>query len=1081
MGKKIRDEDLKLNVIVNGDPAKKELGDLEVSTRELKDENKALRLEKKKLNKEDKDYKDNLRKINQAISENNVKISENENRMDQLRNTIGLTGMTYSQLRREYQKLKILQSNTTYGTPQWKKLDAQLKKVGARMQKVRSGATASHFSIKKMADGFNRYFGIVTAGVATITGVIFSIKQWIQGNVGLSDSLADVMKTTGMTRKEVRELYTEFRYLNTRTARGELLKLAEEAGRLGKKSKKDVMDFVEVANQIKVALGDDLGGEAEVAIREVGKLTEIFGVGEKYGVGFRKSMLMVGSAINEVSANSQAQAPYLIDMMKRLAGIATQANITSDQVIGYAAVLDEKGQRVEMASTAMGKTIISMFKDTGEYANIAGMNVSDFTDLLNEDANEAFIKVLEGLNGNNEGLSVMAAKLDALGIDGARAVQVLASLAGATDKIRERQKLANNSLLEATSLTKEYNTKNENLAGNVERIGRAVRAWFINSELISFLERTVSWMSKIVEVPVEEKFEREREAANRLAIELTKPNLKEKERLKLLEQLRDISPDITKGIEAERIEIGKLFDNLEKYNEAIANKIVLAQLDQKEQELLNKAGENRAVRLSLENDILLKVKEVNREIIETKESLEERTKAAIDLLVEEGASIEEFTKKSDIYVNKSGQRIDNRSEEQKLLDEILLIASRRNKLLDEENEMMGDVQSFQKRAQAIRELMQIQTGSASEGSSSESNGDSPGDEDGINEVTKTLSPDIPTIEERFNAVKTLMDQSLAEAKNKLLVSREDGKLTQEQYNQELNILELAHLESLLAARREAGMETVDLENSILEKKISILDKEMAAKAKAAEAEKKLEEEKQKIIENQIKQRELEVKMAVTSAASAVENAKTIGEAGKAILEAIRQQIKAYIAEATAKAVGKALVQVPFPFNIALGAAAGAAVSALFNSIIPQFEKGLYPVQGADDHKTYMASFIDSPGTGLLESPTILAGEKPEIIIDPKTTRNLQMNYPGVIQAIMAARVPQYASGSYPRELVRESRTIEKPFVDPAMANALNRFADAVDKMQREGIPARMARDYDNAYNLTEFLNEYNETLNDVKG
>src|SRR5690606_38824356 len=148
------------------------------------------------------------------------------------------------------------------------------------------------------------------------------------------------------------------------------------------KSRKDIMDFVEVANQIKVALGDDLGGEASVAIREVGKLTEIYKIGNQYGTDFKESMLKVGSAINEVSANSNAQAPYLIDYLKRMGGIAGQMKVTAAETIGYASTLDQLGQSQEMAATAQGKLMVDMFKDQAKYAAIAKMSTEDFSTLL---------------------------------------------------------------------------------------------------------------------------------------------------------------------------------------------------------------------------------------------------------------------------------------------------------------------------------------------------------------------------------------------------------------------------------------------------------------------------------------------------------------------------------------------------------------------------------------------------------------------------------------------------------------------------------------------------------------------------
>ena len=47
MGKVLTDEDIKLNIIINGNEAQKELNDLEKSTRKLTEENTRLRAENK--------------------------------------------------------------------------------------------------------------------------------------------------------------------------------------------------------------------------------------------------------------------------------------------------------------------------------------------------------------------------------------------------------------------------------------------------------------------------------------------------------------------------------------------------------------------------------------------------------------------------------------------------------------------------------------------------------------------------------------------------------------------------------------------------------------------------------------------------------------------------------------------------------------------------------------------------------------------------------------------------------------------------------------------------------------------------
>jgi TP901 family phage tail tape measure protein len=81
----------------------------------------------------------------------------------------------------------------------------------------------------------------------------------------------------------------------------------------------------------------------------------------------------------------------------------------------------------------------------------------------------------------------------------------------------------------------------------------------------------------------------------------------------------------------------------------------------------------------------------------------------------------------------------------------------------------------------------------------------------------------------------------------------------------------------------------------------------------------------------------------------------------------------------------------------------------------QFASGRYPVMGADDKQIYQASLLGKVRTGIYNKPTLgLFSEKePEIVIDGPTTRNIKANFPQILSAIQAARVPQFAGGLYP--------------------------------------------------------------------
>ena len=198
-------------------------------------------------------------------------------------------------------------------------------------------------------------------------------------------------------------------------------------------------------------------------------------------------MERIGSAINEVAASGANQAGFLVDYLKRLVGISSQAHISADQQLGFAAALDEAGQSVEVSGTTMSKIIVDMYSNASEYAKIAGMDTEEFTKLLNEDANEALLRFLEGLKGNGEGLQKMTKKMEGLNLEGARSVAVLTTLAGNTDNIRAKQEIANKAIEAGTSLTQEFNVKNANLAGNLEKIGNSIGNYFKNSTLTRWL------------------------------------------------------------------------------------------------------------------------------------------------------------------------------------------------------------------------------------------------------------------------------------------------------------------------------------------------------------------------------------------------------------------------------------------------------------------------------------------------------------------------------------------------------------------------------------------------------------------
>ena len=220
---------------------------------ETKNEISKLKEEMGELAKAGKKDTDEYKKMNATLDELNKKARK-------LREEAGKTGYTYNELRQNASKLRRELNNTVPGTEKWKQLQADLKIADARLKEVRASAQTTSLSLGKLADGFNRYAAIGASAVATLTGMALTVRGCVNEFAEMEEAESQVTKYTGMTKDEVKALNEEFKKMDTRTPRTELNELAGTAGRLGIQAKEDVLEFVEAADMINVALGEDLGG-----------------------------------------------------------------------------------------------------------------------------------------------------------------------------------------------------------------------------------------------------------------------------------------------------------------------------------------------------------------------------------------------------------------------------------------------------------------------------------------------------------------------------------------------------------------------------------------------------------------------------------------------------------------------------------------------------------------------------------------------------------------------------------------------------------------------------------------------------
>lgn len=408
-----------------------------------------------------------MQQYDKEIEETHIDIKETKRQMQLVNRTMSnLKTSSIRDLEFSIKAINQQMAGMDRGTEKFKQMQLQAKQLKAELQAVRAEGVAQESWIKRSADTFNRMQGLAISAIAAISGITFTVKKCVEEYAKMDDEMTNVRKYTGQAADEVERMNEDFKKMDTRTPRQKLNQLAEDAGRLGITSTAAIEEFVDGADKINVALGDDLGDKA---VSQIGKLAQMFG--EDKTKGLRGAMLSTGSAINELAQNSSASAGYLVDFTARVAGVGKQAGFTQAQIMGLASVLDQNMQQDETAATAVQNLLAKMFQDSAKFAKIAGLNVKEFANTLKKDANTALLQFLAAMRSKG-GFAELAPMFEEMKMDGSRATGVLTVLADKLDDVKTAQQLANEAYEEGTSVINEFNTQNESVQAQLDKASK---------------------------------------------------------------------------------------------------------------------------------------------------------------------------------------------------------------------------------------------------------------------------------------------------------------------------------------------------------------------------------------------------------------------------------------------------------------------------------------------------------------------------------------------------------------------------------------------------------------------------------
>ena len=491
--KQIRDEIMRMTIVVNSNPAQQEIYKLTEANRKFAEESTKLRDERVKvgqtLGKNSQEYKDLTDKINA----NSSSITENNRKVKDLANSLDISQMSVKQLKQEAILLRRELDRVVPGSNQYNALQTQLGAVNGRLAEVRGGANATSSSFGNLADKFNHYSGIITAGIAMFVGFGLSIQAVIDRNNKLVDAQTAVAKTVNMTKEEVEDLTKTFSDFDTRTSRIDLLKIAETGGRLGV-GKEQIKDFVQEVDKANVALGDGFAGGVEAVTDNLGKLKNLYG--ETKDLDMATAINQIGSAMNELGANGAATEANIGDFALRLGSLPAKLKPTVAEALALGAAFEESGINAERAGTAYSTFVRNAATNADKFAKVMNISKKEVEDLMNADPLEFFLKFSEGMKGMDT--TDLAKTMEYLKMNDQYVISTMGAASENTDKFRASINLSNKSLTEATSLTNEFNKVNNNSAAIFEKVQKKMLGLFTSETISKFLNTTINLFGQFI-------------------------------------------------------------------------------------------------------------------------------------------------------------------------------------------------------------------------------------------------------------------------------------------------------------------------------------------------------------------------------------------------------------------------------------------------------------------------------------------------------------------------------------------------------------------------------------------------------
>lgn len=368
MAKRITDEDLRLNLIVNGDGGRKEMLALDRQMKDLQSSTKRTRTELKNLEKAGKTGSQEHQNLTKTLKDQEKTLTECREKYNKLRDAISLENKTLAELRNHLKLTQTALSKAVPGTENWKKLNAEVQQTKARLKELTSQSGQTKGALEKLSSvkaGALAAFAAIAGAVRGAARAFQKIVDFEQANVNLSTIIGKNVKDIEALTYSAMELgrTTEYTASQVTLLQTELAKLGFKEGA--------IMQMQESVLHFATAIGTTLPEAATMA----GATLRMFGLDSK-DTADTLGVLVQGAN------NSALSFSYYQTAMATVGPVAKTFGFSLRDTVALLGTLANAGFDASSAATATRNILLNLADSSGKLAVALGKPVSTFPELM---------------------------------------------------------------------------------------------------------------------------------------------------------------------------------------------------------------------------------------------------------------------------------------------------------------------------------------------------------------------------------------------------------------------------------------------------------------------------------------------------------------------------------------------------------------------------------------------------------------------------------------------------------------------------------------------------------------------------